>query len=166
MNFQVSWLNVTVRATDSGSPSRSSFADLSVKVLDENDNAPAFAREEVLLSVPESTPVGAVVARVEAHDDDSGEYGKVTYFLDRHSVALGAFKIHPETGELSVLRRLDREGEEGDEYNLLVEAYDNYQFGFTTGDSRHAFAQVRGVESRNSRIMIHDSRMDGNYYYA
>ncbi len=68
----------------------------------------------------------------------------MTYFLDRHSVSLGAFRIHPETGELSVFRALDRE--EADEYSLLVEAYDNYQFGFSTGDSRHAFAQVSSTK--------------------
>ncbi len=134
------WLNLTIRATDSGRPAQSSYADLAIKVLDENDNGPAFVDDELSLSVPEDAPVGTVVARLQAEDDDGGEFGKITYFLDRHSTALGAFKIHPETGELSVFRALDRETD--DSYNLLVEAYDNYQFGFSTGDSRHAFAQV------------------------
>ena len=35
---------------------------------------------------------------------------------------------------------LDRESQ--DKYILIIEAYDNYHFGFTTGDSRHSFAQV------------------------
>ncbi len=73
-----SWLNLTVRATDSGNPPRSSYADLSVRVLDENDNAPVFARDEIHLEVAEDAPVGAVVARVEAHDADRDrEFGKV-----------------------------------------------------------------------------------------
>ena len=35
---------------------------------------------------------------------------------------------------------LDRE--EQSSYNLLVQAYDNYQYGFTTGDSRNSFTQL------------------------
>ena len=35
---------------------------------------------------------------------------------------------------------MDRETQ--DKYVLIIEAYDNYHFGFTTGDSRHSFAQV------------------------
>ena len=64
----------------------------------------------------------------------------MTYFLDRRSAALGQFSIHPETGDLSVSAALDRESEP--RYNLIVQAYDNHQFGFSTGDSRHAFVQV------------------------
>ena len=60
--------------------------------------------------------------------------------MDRRSTALGQFSIHPETGELSVAAPLDRETQP--RYNLIVQAYDNHQFGFSTGDSRHAFVQV------------------------
>ena len=35
---------------------------------------------------------------------------------------------------------LDRE--EKSSYDLLVQAYDNYKYGFTTGDSRHSFIQL------------------------
>lgn len=54
---------------------------------------------------------------------------------------MGHFKIHPDTGELTVSETLDRE--EQDRFNLIVQAYDNYQFGFTLGESRHTFCQVK-----------------------
>ena len=44
------------------------------------------------------------------------------------------------TGEIHVSSPLDRE--EQSSYNLLVQAYDNYQYGFTTGDSRNSFIQL------------------------
>jgi hypothetical protein len=43
---------------------------------------------------------------------------KVTYFLDRPS-SVGHFKIHPDTGELTVSEPLDRE--ERDRFNLIVQ---------------------------------------------
>lgn len=49
-------------------------------------------------------------------------------------------QIHPETGELSTQDDLDRE--KAEYHNLVVQAYDNYHFGFTTGNSRESFSQV------------------------
>ena len=114
---------------------------MSIRILDENDNSPVF-RDEILgrnLTVSEDTKPGTVISRILAQDADDSEYGKVTYFLDRRS-ALGKFTIHPDSGELSVSEALNREEE--NVYNLIVQAYDNYQFGFTTGESRNAFAQI------------------------
>ena len=85
----------------------------------------------------ENTASGTVIANVKATDLDSGENGKITYFLDKRSASTGGgilpsdiidrFKIHPETGELTVEENLDRE--EQASYNLIVQAYDNYQYG-------------------------------------
>ncbi len=136
----IKWLNFTVRAMDNGVPSRSSYADVSVAVQDDNDNSPKFTQSSTNITVREDTQPGTIVAKLHALDNDSGEFGRVTYFLDRAS-AIGRFKIDPDTGELSVgTEALDREFQ--DKYNLLVEAYDNYHFGFPIGESRHAFTQV------------------------
>ena len=51
----------------------------------------------------------SVIGRLKAKDDDSGDFGVVTYFLDQRSTLDGKFKIHPETGELSIAEPLDRE---------------------------------------------------------
>lgn len=140
----ITWFNFTVRATDSGFPPRSDFVDVFVQIMDENDNSPIFGPESMKqggqnISVREDTKPGTVISTIFAHDADEGEYGKVTYFLDQRS-ALDKFHINPETGDLSVSKWLDREEEST--YNLIVQAYDNYQFGFTTGQSRNAFAQI------------------------
>ncbi len=161
----VNWLNVTVRATDSGRPPRSSFAEVSVRVLDENDNGPVFDREAIVVKVSEATSVGTVIARIHASDADRGEFGKVKYFLGNHrrteeddgdnddSHVLVPFAIDPDSGELSLSQNLDRERRSS--YSLLIEAYDNYQFGFATGSSRRAFAQVSvTVQDENDEAPI------------
>ena len=126
-----------VVATDSGIPPRSSFVELSVSILDKNDNNPVFdfggSEYGLQVEVKEDAPAGTIIASVKATDIDSGENGKVTYFLDRRSSKGGAndiiniFEIHPDTGELSLQGRLDREDQSM--YTLIVQAYDNYQFG-------------------------------------
>lgn len=52
------WLNLTVRATDSGVPTRSSLVEVFVQILDENDNNPYFVGEIANLTVREDAPVG------------------------------------------------------------------------------------------------------------
>ena len=139
--FVLKWLNTSIIATDNGVPSRSSNIDLYVKVLDENDNDPIFdfgtSDYGLQIEVQENTPPGTIIANVKASDLDSGENGKITYFLDKRSASSGGgilstdiinrFEIHPDTGELTVQDNLDRE--EKSSYNLIVQAYDNYQFG-------------------------------------
>ena len=115
---QLGWLNLTVRATDSGTPARSSYADVFVEILDENDNAPTFLDDVSNLTVREDARVGQPVAKITAVDPDLGEFGRVTYFLDRRS-SLSKFKIHPDTGEISVSEGLDRE--EQAKFNLIVQ---------------------------------------------
>ena len=100
-----------------------------------------FLQPTTNITVREDTPPDAIIAKLEALDLDSGQFGEITYFLDRSSSYGGQFQIHPDTGELSTgSMPLDREVQ--DKYTLIVQAYDNYHFGFTTGESRHSFAQV------------------------
>jgi len=55
----------------------------------------------------------------------------------------GTFAIHPETGSLTVADILDWESRHN--YVLVIEAWDNYQFGYTAGESRNAFKQIQYV---------------------
>ncbi|CAH2076820.1 unnamed protein product, partial [Iphiclides podalirius] len=133
------WINLTVKAVDSGEPPRYSVADLFIQVLDENDNNPVFEPGAHEFSVPEDAPPGTPVARVVARDADSSDFGRVTYLLDRMSTK-GKFLINAETGIVTVSEPLDRETQAT--YNLVVEAWDNYQFGYLSGESRNAFKQI------------------------
>ncbi|XP_026315340.1 cadherin-23 [Hyposmocoma kahamanoa] len=136
---QYPWINLTVKAVDSGVPPRYSVADMFIQVLDENDNNPVFESSTFEYRVREDVEPGTTIADIVARDADSGEYGKITYLLDRISTQ-GKFLINPETGALTVSDWLDRETQST--YNLVVEAWDNYQFGYLSGESRNAFKQI------------------------
>ncbi|XP_064173299.1 cadherin-related family member 1 isoform X1 [Anguilla rostrata] len=73
-----------------------------VFVTDANDERPTFRNLPFIVDVPEDTPLGSSVYKVEAVDRDTGAGGSVTYFLqnshqtqfaiDRHS---GVLRIGP-----------------------------------------------------------------------
>lgn len=95
-----SWINVSLKATDSGLPPLSGVTDLQIQVLDENDNNPIFKYGPSEFSVSEDARVGSSVATVQAVDADVGGYGRVTYALDAAGTD-GKFKIDRDSASLS-----------------------------------------------------------------
>ncbi|KAL2096237.1 hypothetical protein ACEWY4_008385 [Coilia grayii] len=112
---------VCVSARDLGTPPLSSSANLTVSVLDVNDNPPVFARRDYLTALREDVAVGTEVLRVHAASKDIGTNADIYYSI-RHGNQLGHFSIHINTGAISVWRALDFEACSA--YFLTVEARD------------------------------------------
>ncbi|XP_076993347.1 protocadherin gamma-A1 [Tamandua tetradactyla] len=105
--------NITVTATDEGTPALSTEMHISLLVTDINDNPPAFTHTSYSVYIPENNPRGASIFSVMAHDPDSNENAQVTYSLAEDTIQ-GAtvssyFSINSDTGVLYALRSLDYE---------------------------------------------------------
>lgn len=100
---QYPWLNLTIRATDSGIPPRSSLSDLFIQVLDENDNNPYFLVNTTNLTVAEDAPIGYEITVLEARDPDSGDYGKITYLLDHMASQVNNLLLESNKKKLRVV---------------------------------------------------------------
>jgi cadherin-related family protein 2 len=48
---------------------------LIVYIKDRNDNIPQFAKQSYNIAIPENVPVGVSIAKIEAIDLDSGDFG-------------------------------------------------------------------------------------------
>ncbi|XP_038627401.1 protocadherin gamma-A12-like [Tachyglossus aculeatus] len=122
----VSEYNVTVKATDRGSPPLSAHTHISLHVSDTNDNPPAFEQTAYSVYVPENNPRGASVFRVIAWDPDSEENAQITYSMSEgpsQGPLLSSYvSINSETGVLYALRSFDYE--QFRELQLLVTARD------------------------------------------
>ncbi|KAM9184607.1 protocadherin gamma-A5-like [Mergus octosetaceus] len=123
---EVSAYNVTVCASDGGSPSLRSSAVLALRVLDVNDNAPVFAEARYSARLPENNAEGALVLTVRAWDADWGQNARVRYRLAEGRVRgapLSSYvSVQAETGALYALRSFDYE--EVREVGLWVRAED------------------------------------------
>ena len=106
---------LVVMATDSGPMGTrlTSETNVTIFILDRNDNAPLFTEASYIASVPENSNPGDSVLLVNATDADSGTNAQFMFTLD----SLGDleiernFVVDPLTGEvtLSSTRSLDRE---------------------------------------------------------
>ncbi|XP_069388097.1 protocadherin alpha-2-like isoform X4 [Paralichthys olivaceus] len=77
----VAQYNVTVIATDEGTPPLSSSSVIPIHISDVNDNAPLFSEPVINAYVKENSAVGATILTITAVDPDVEENAKVTYSL-------------------------------------------------------------------------------------
>ncbi|XP_060034907.1 protocadherin-23 [Erinaceus europaeus] len=97
------------------SPTASTW--VSVRILDENDNTPAFWQDELFLHLEEGPLPRGVIATVAAGDRDSGSNGRLSYFLLSGGKS---FRMNPTTGELISWVALDREHQGHHQMTVLV----------------------------------------------
>ncbi|NXC58416.1 PCDGD protein, partial [Aleadryas rufinucha] len=122
----VSAYNITITATDHGSPALSSSTELVLEVSDVNDNAPVFSEAAYSAYVSENNAAGALVVRVQARDADAGANGRVSYWLAGGSAgAAGAaalVSVEARSGALYAQRSFDYE--QCREFTVEVRAQD------------------------------------------
>ena len=114
--------NITIIATDDGSPPLSALTYIIVYIEDVNEYLPLFAVEEYMKDIPEDYAIGSIILSIKATDTDSGTAGVINYRIIDD--ALLPFNISVTTGELILSRHLDRE--EIDIFNFTVEAYNPF----------------------------------------
>ncbi|XP_053703162.1 protocadherin Fat 3 isoform X3 [Synchiropus splendidus] len=107
-------------------------ADVSLRLLDVNDNAPTFSSSLYMASVLENAAPNTLLTRLQATDPDEGLNRSVVYSL-LESVD-GMFSIDPVSGVVILEKPLDRESQ--DSYRIRVQAADR------AGQEGALFSQV------------------------
>ncbi|XP_059201678.1 protocadherin alpha-3-like [Centropristis striata] len=113
-----------VTAVDGGKPPRSGTLNVSIIVLDINDNRPIFSQEIYQIEIKESVPVRTSVFQMNATDPDEGINSEIEYSLGKtlKKKVYDIFELDKLTGEIRVKGVVDYE--ENDVYKLDVEASD------------------------------------------
>ncbi|XP_023803108.1 protocadherin beta-15-like, partial [Cyanistes caeruleus] len=108
-----------VIAVDGGSPPRSGTIEISIIILDVNDNPPIFTQERYIGKVLENMPEGSVVLTVSATDQDAGVNGEISYQLsEAEDQSDSTFVIDNTTGEIKITKPLDFEAAQSHELSV------------------------------------------------
>lgn len=124
---KISEYNLTVVAEDLGSPPFKTVRQYTIRVTDENDNAPLFSKSVYEVSVLENNIPGSYVTTVVARDPDVGKNAKVSYKLLDLEVPGGSpvstyVSVDSVSGSLYTLRSFDYETLQ--QIELVIEAED------------------------------------------
>ncbi|XP_063166591.1 protocadherin-23 [Candoia aspera] len=114
------YYNLTVVALDNGSPALSAAQNLTIIVLDVNDEAPVFTKAIYEASIWENRAPGVVGIKVEAIDKDSGINSLLKYDI-LPGPGYENFQINPYIGEIRTTISLDREIQEVLHIKVLVQ---------------------------------------------
>ncbi|XP_023477434.2 protocadherin-8 isoform X1 [Equus przewalskii] len=159
--------NLTLVAEDRGAPPLRTVRPYTVRVSDENDNAPIFTRPVYEVSVRENNPPGAYLATVAARDPDLGRNGQVTYQLLEAEVgrAGGAVStyvsVDPATGAIYALRSFDYETLR--QLDVRIQASD----GGSPQLSSSALVQVRVLDQNDhAPVLVHPAPANGSLEVA
>ncbi|XP_037635337.1 protocadherin gamma-C5-like [Sebastes umbrosus] len=111
-------------ALDGGNPVRSGTAQLSITVLDNNDNVPTFEKTLYKVTISENAAEGALIVQTKATDLDDGPNGEIEYSLGAHTsdTVLSVFSIDQESGTIFLKGKLDFETNAN--YELDISAKD------------------------------------------
>ncbi|KAK1800274.1 hypothetical protein P4O66_000310 [Electrophorus voltai] len=108
-----SYYNVTITATDGGSPPLSSSMTIHLSIADVNDNPPVFHQKSYNAYVMENNKPGTSICSVSARDPDWRQNGTVLYSLvpsDVIGVPVSSFiSINADTGVIHAVKLFDYE---------------------------------------------------------
>ena len=108
-------------ATDTGSPSLSSSAEMTVEVEDINDNSPVFLGTPYTANVSEQAAVDSVVLSVQATDADSGSNAMIVFSIEGTTF----FTIDPSSGEISLSSSVDHESQASHTFSVTAQDQGN-----------------------------------------
>nr|CAH8847454.1 unnamed protein product [Trichobilharzia regenti] len=163
-SVKVKLIRLTLLATDGGQPiSLTGTVTINITVTDINDHPPEFVATdqyqpkvatgsptvhlptvhlengELFIQLPENTPAGRVIYRVQAVDHDESDKEKLRYALGT-SAGLDVretFRIDPKSGEVTLLRAPD------------YEAHRLHILPITVTDGKHIITQKLNVRIQN-----------------
>ncbi|KAM9376013.1 protocadherin beta-15-like [Pholidichthys leucotaenia] len=109
----VSDYNITITATDEGSPPLSSSKTVHVSVADINDNPPVFDEQSYSAYVTENNKPGSTLCSVSARDPDWRQNGTVIYSLlpgEVNGAPVSSYlSVNGDTGVIHAVRSFDYE---------------------------------------------------------
>ncbi|XP_022242413.1 fat-like cadherin-related tumor suppressor homolog [Limulus polyphemus] len=111
----LTFFNLTLKATDKGIPPKTSTEVISVKVTDVNDYPPVFEKTSYYVEVEEVSPVNTPILTVKANSRVKA--ARIKYTIDSGNVK-ETFHINPITGQIATAKPLDREKKS--KYTLFI----------------------------------------------
>ncbi|XP_029703590.1 protocadherin beta-16-like isoform X4 [Takifugu rubripes] len=136
-------------ALDGGQPRMSGTMQITVNVLDVNDNAPVFTKSVYKATITENSPKGTSILTVSATDKDTGSNREISYAISNSKRRLSElFQIDRKTGDVILIGEIDYEKTKL--FQIDIEAIDNGGLS----DSSKIIVDVTDVNDNSPQIKM------------
>eukprot|EP00066_Takifugu_rubripes_P019668 XP_011608934.1 PREDICTED: protocadherin beta-16-like [Takifugu rubripes] len=136
-------------ALDGGQPRMSGTMQITVNVLDANDNAPVFTKSVYKATITENSPKGTSILTVSATDKDTGSNREISYAISNNKRRLSElFQIDRKTGDVILIGEIDYE--KSKLFQIDIEAIDNGGLS----DSSKIIVDVTDVNDNSPQIKM------------
>ncbi|XP_056133046.1 protocadherin beta-6-like [Lampris incognitus] len=144
--------NLVLTALDGGTPSRSGSLNITITVIDANDNRPVFSQDTYTVSIYENTSIGMMLIKINATDLDEGPNGEIDYTFGQtqKKKVYDTFGLDNMTGEIRLKGSLDFEDTEV--YRLDIQASDKGQLPWTA--AAKVVIKIKDVNDNNPEIEV------------
>lgn len=121
---ETSLYHLTLMAQDSsGTEPRASAVNLTINIIDMNDNSPVFEFSNFNVNIPDRVKVGQFVFGIKAVDLDEGDNGRIVYSISGKDYQ--KFVINQQSGVIKTAEELALNGQGIDKvYSLVIHASD------------------------------------------
>uniref|UniRef100_A0A8C9XF71 Cadherin domain-containing protein n=1 Tax=Sander lucioperca TaxID=283035 RepID=A0A8C9XF71_SANLU len=158
----VSDYNITITATDEGSPPLSSSKTVQLSVADINDNPPVFEEQSYSAYVTENNKPGSTLCSVTARDPDWRQNGTVIYSLlpvEVNGAPVSSYlSVNGDTGVIHAVRSFDYE--QFRSFKVHVMARDNGSPPLSSNVTVSVF--ISDVNDNSPQILY--PAPEGNYF--
>nr|XP_005995421.1 PREDICTED: protocadherin beta-16-like [Latimeria chalumnae] len=123
---RVSHYNITITATDCGSPPLSTLETIHIQIADTNDNPPVFNQTFYNLYVTENNRQSSPLGSVKAFDSDSEENSRISYSIEKQSNGSSFFpfiSVNTYSGIIHASHSFDYE--QFTSFQVLIKAQDS-----------------------------------------
>ncbi|MEQ2213942.1 hypothetical protein XENOCAPTIV_024156, partial [Xenoophorus captivus] len=142
-------ISLLLTAVDGGQPRMTGTMQITVHVLDINDNAPVFTKSVYKTTLMENSPRGTSVITVSASDKDEGSNGDILYSItSSRQRSSDLFQIDRKSGEVILTGEIDYE--KAKLLQIDVEATDNGGLS----DSSKIIIDITDVNDNRPQIKI------------
>ncbi|CAD5114473.1 unnamed protein product [Dimorphilus gyrociliatus] len=124
-------LTLSIVAADNGKPSRNSSVDLHIRIIDVDDNPVVFDSSSYVFRIQENfLPNKVPLGQVKASDADQ-TFNKFKYTMKTRELE-NLFFVDSKSGEIELIKKLDREKSESYVLVILAESLDGPSTATTT----------------------------------
>ncbi|KAG7322680.1 hypothetical protein KOW79_014026 [Hemibagrus wyckioides] len=153
--------SVEIMAEDSGTPPLQSKTQISVEVLDVNDNPPVFFQSSYVIYAKENVNAGNVLCTVSASDPDQGENSKISYSIrESHIQGISVSSyiyINSDNGSIFSMHSFDHEKMKV--FQFQVQAKDHGSPSLSSNATVHVFIVD---QNDNAPTVIYPSSLMGS----